>query len=237
MTANDNRTRILVVEDDPSILLGLRMNLENEGYEVGTAEDGEEGLRLVRESDWDLVVLDIMLPRKNGYEVVVSMRSEQNRTPVLMLSARTAEVDMVMGLDLGADDYVTKPFSVGELLARIRAVLRRRRAGEPARTEAPPQVWRFGDVVANPDTREVRKAGASVDLTATEFDVLSVLARARGRILSRRQIMDSVWGPDHHGTERTIDNFIAQLRAKLESDPTAPSHLVTVRGVGYRLVS
>ena len=227
------RARILVIEDDPSILLGLRMNLTSEGYSVEIAEDGEAGLSKARSSAFDLIILDVMLPRKNGYEVMTELRAQQDKTPVLMLSARTAEVDKIMGLDVGADDYITKPFSVGELLARVRVALRRR--ARPAETPRPS--FRFGDVVADEETREVRKSGELVDLTATEFDVLAALATVRGRILSRRQIMDAVWGDDHHGTERTVDNFVAQLRAKLEDDPAEPRHIVTVRGVGYRLVT
>jgi DNA-binding response OmpR family regulator len=220
--------RILVVEDDASILLGLRMNLDREGYEVGTAVDGESGLRRARDEEWDLIILDLMLPKVNGYEFLCSLRADHNRTPVLILSARTAEVDKIMGLDLGAEDYVTKPFSVGELMARVRAALRR--GAQPGETS-----WRFGDVVVDPSTREVRKAGAEVELTATEFNVVAALLRARGRILSREQIMDAVWDPAHDATSRTVDNFVAQLRAKLEDDPSSPRHLLTVRGVGYRL--
>ena len=220
--------RILVVEDDPSILLGVRMSLEREGYEVGTAADGDAGLRSARAGGWDLIVLDVMLPKLNGYELLCSLRSEHDTTPVLMLSARTAEVDKIMGLDLGADDYVTKPFSVGELMARVRAALRR---GEPQVRES----WRFGDGEVDQGTREVRRGGASVELTPTEFNVLAALLRARGRVLSREQIMEAVWDPGHDATSRTVDNFVAQLRAKLERDPAAPSHLLTVRGAGYRL--
>lgn len=227
--------RILVIEDDPSILLGLRMNLEREGYSVDIAEDGETGLDKARDNAFDLIILDVMLPRKNGYEVMTELRAQQDRTPVLMLSARTAEVDKIMGLDVGADDYVTKPFSVGELLARVRVALRRRVRSIGDETK-PKRSFQFGDVVADEETREVRKSGAVVDLTATEFDVLAALATVKGRILSRRQIMDAVWGEEHHGTERTVDNFVAQLRAKLEDDAADPRHLVTVRGVGYRLV-
>ena len=222
--------RILVVEDDPSILLGVRMSLEREGYEVGTAADGEAGLHRAREGRWDLIVLDIMLPKLNGYELLCSLRSDHDRTPVLLLSARTAEVDKIMGLDLGADDYVTKPFAVGELMARIRAALRR---GESQAREC----WRFGEVEADPDTREVRRAGLKVELTPTEFNVLAALLRARGRVLSREQILEAVWDPAHEATPRTVDNFIAQLRAKLEHDPAAPRHLLTVRGAGYRLAT
>ncbi|MCC6526449.1 MAG: response regulator transcription factor [Polyangiaceae bacterium] len=222
----NDRARILVVEDDPSILLGLRMNLEREGYEVHGAEDGSHGLELACSGGWDLVILDIMLPGLNGYEILSSLRGQSIKTPVLVLSARTAEVDKVMGLDLGAEDYITKPFSVGELLARVRVALRRHRTEPPT--------WRFGDVDVDPSTRVVRRGGAVVELTATEFKVLAALVRAGGRILTREQIFEAVWGARHHGTQRTIDNFVAQLRAKLD-DTDAPHHILTVRGVGYRL--
>jgi DNA-binding response OmpR family regulator len=220
--------RILVVEDDRSILMGLRMNLQAEGYEVVTAEDGATALELVRE-DFHLVILDLMLPRVNGFEILRRMRSEEIRTPVIVLSARTSEMDKVTGLDLGADDYMTKPFGLSELLARVRAALRRHQV-EPA------EAWRFGEIEVDPATREVRRGGELVLLTATEFDVLATLARANGRVLSRTQVYEAVWGADHYGTRRTVDNFIAQLRGKLEEDATAPRHLVTVRGVGYRLI-
>lgn len=223
--------RILVVEDDGSILLGLRMNLEGAGYEVETAEDGQTGLDLARDGRFDLVLLDVMLPKLNGYELVSALRKDGDPTPVVLLTAKNAEIDKIMGLDLGADDYVTKPFSLGELLARVRANIRR---GSNNHKET--GTFEFGDISVDSGTREVKKAGAAVELTATEFDVLAALQRAGGRILSRRQILDAVWGEDHHGTERTVDNFVAQLRAKLEDDPSAPSHLLTVRGVGYRLV-
>ena len=220
--------RILVIEDDPSILLGVRMSLEREGYEVGTAADGEAGLRSAREGRWDLIVLDVMLPRLNGYELLCTLRAEHDGTPVLMLSARTAEVDTIMGLDLGADDYVTKPFSIGALMARVRAALRR---GEPQTRES----WRFGEVEVDQATHEVLRGGTRVDLTPTEFNVLAALLRARGRVLSREQIMETVWDLAHDATPRTVDNFVAQLRAKLERDPAVPRHLLTVRGAGYRL--
>jgi two-component system, OmpR family, alkaline phosphatase synthesis response regulator PhoP len=226
---NKGNARILVVEDDPSILLGVKMNLEGEGYEVIEAMDGERGLNEARGGRFDLLILDVMLPKLNGYELLSALRNGGVRTPVLMLSARSAELDKVMGLDLGADDYITKPFSLAELLARVRATLRRREVVVVER-------WQFGTITVDCDTREVHREGALVDLTATEFDVLAVLIRARGRILSRRQIMDAVWGAGHHGTERTVDNFVAQLRSKLELDAAEPRHLVTVRGVGYRFV-
>lgn len=231
-TTTTGRKRIVVVEDDESIALGLRVNLEAEGYEAMIATDGRSGLELVRRG-CDLVVLDLMIPTMNGFEVLRRLRAEGIRTPVLVLSARGAEMDKVTGLDLGAEDYVTKPFSLAELLARIRTLLRRAASQEPPKEEAK---WGFGDVSIDPETREVLREGEPVDLTRTEFDVLQALHRVAGRVLSREQILEAVWGQDHHGTARTVDNFIAQLRSKLESDPAEPKHLVTVRGVGYRLV-
>lgn len=226
-TSDANKKRILVVEDDPSIQLGLRMSLEKEGYEVGIAIDGIDGLERLRNEPFDLCLLDIMLPRLNGYEVIQQLGHAA--PPVVFLSARSNDRDKVMGLDLGAEDYITKPFSVPVLLARVRAALRRH--GGP-----PPSIIRFGDVEVHPTSREVTRAREPVDLTATEFDILMTLARANGAALSRDDIFTSVWGPDHHGTRRTIDNFVAQLRHKLEADPSSPAHLLTVRGVGYRLV-
>jgi len=222
--------KILVVEDDESITLGLEMNLEAEGYDVTVAVDGEDGLSRALGGSFDLVILDVMLPRKNGFEVVRTLRSRGETVPVIMLSARGEETDKVMGLELGAEDYITKPFGLAELLARVRAVLRRdgivRRRGE--------QVMRAGHLEVNPRTREVHKDGVLVELTATEFDVLWCLIDATDQALTREEILGRVWGPDHHVTLRTIDNFVLQLRAKLEVDPADPKHLVTVRGVGYR---
>jgi len=222
--------KILVVEDDESITLGLEMNLEAEGYDVTIAVDGDDGLARALGEHFDLVILDVMLPRKNGFEVVRTLRSRGQTVPVIMLSARGEETDKVMGLELGAEDYITKPFGLAELLARVRAVLRRdgivRRRGE--------QVMRAGLLEVNPRTREVHREGALVELTATEFDVLWCLIDAADQALTREEILERVWGPDHHVTLRTIDNFVLQLRAKLEVDPADPKHLVTVRGVGYR---
>ena len=230
MSARGDGKRILVVEDDESITLGLRMNLEAEGYQVAVAGDGEDGLAHARGEPVDLVILDVMLPRLNGFEVVRSLRAEGNRVPVIMLSARGAELDKVMGLELGAEDYITKPFSLAELLARVKAVLRRDAIARPG----PAEVVRVGDLEINAATREVRRRGEIVPVTATEFQVLWCLVEAAGRVLSRDQIKARVWGPDHAGTLRTIDNFLLQLRNKLEPDPADPRYLVTVRGVGYR---
>lgn len=220
--------RILVVEDDPSILQGLGLALGREGYEVQTADDGERGFELARHGAWDLIVLDLMLPGRNGYEILAALRAAGDDTPVLILSARTDEMDRIRGLDLGADDYVTKPFSLGELLARVRAMLRRRRHdGET--------VLGVGPLVIDIASHTVLLNGRSVDLTATEYQVLVLLVRARDRVLSRQRILDAVWGPGHHGSIRTVDNFIGQLRAKLEEDPARPRLIETVRGFGYRL--
>jgi two-component system alkaline phosphatase synthesis response regulator PhoP len=223
---------VLVIEDDESIALGLEMNLGAEGYRVLTAADGKRGLELARSGDVDLVILDVMLPRLNGYELLRTLRTERRTVPIIMLSARGAEMDKVMGLELGAEDYITKPFSLAELLARVKAVLRR-----DAIARGRESALRAGSLDINASTREVRRSGALVELTATEFDVLYCLVEAAGRVLSREQIQAKVWGPTHHGTPRTIDNFILQLRAKLEEAPTAPEHIVTVRGVGYRFVT
>jgi len=228
-TSNGSR-RVLIVEDDASIMLGLRINLEGEGYQVLGAEDGEKGLALVRSENPDLVILDVMLPKLNGFQVLQAIRREGLSMPVIVLSARTGEMDKVTGLELGAEDYVAKPFSLAELLARVRAALRRgRNVPEVRRTS-----YEFGDVRVDVAARTVTRAGAPVAMTATEFDLLMCLIEARGVALGREAIFARVWGPDHHGTQRTIDNFVQQLRAKLEPDPQRPRFVVTVRGVGYR---
>jgi len=227
------RRTVLVVEDDDSIAMGLEMNLSAEGYRVLLATDGESGLELARAGGLDLIILDVMLPKLNGFEVLRTLRAERHTMPVIMLSARGAEMDKVMGLELGAEDYITKPFGLAELLARVKAVLRRDAIarGDDA------NVIRAADLEIHPSTREARRNGTLVELTATEFDILFCLVSAGGRVLSREQLQAQVWGPSHHGTPRTVDNFILQLRAKLEDNPSNPRHLVTVRGVGYRFVS
>jgi two-component system, OmpR family, alkaline phosphatase synthesis response regulator PhoP len=224
------RKRILIVEDDESISLGLRMNLEAEGYDVQVAADGEDGLTRAVAGGTDLVILDVMLPKMNGFEVVRQLRAKQATVPIIMLSARGAEMDKVMGLELGAEDYITKPFGLAELLARVKAVLRRDDLSRK-RVEA---IVQAGELTIDSGTRLVSRGGAPVELTATEFDVLWCLVEAQGRVLSREEILTQVWGVGHHGTLRTIDNFLLQLRSKLEKDSAEPEHLLTVRGVGYR---
>jgi DNA-binding response OmpR family regulator len=220
--------RVLVVEDDASIALGLRMNLEAEGYRVIAADDGEKGLLAARSEDPQLIILDVMLPGMNGFEVLRTIRQEGLTMPIIVLSARTGEMDKVTGLELGAEDYVAKPFSLAELLARVRAALRRGRPAPPTR------IVTFGRVTVDVDARRVERDGAAVEMTATEFDVLMCLVSSKGKALARDEIFREVWGPNHHGTPRTIDNFVQQLRAKLEDDPQEPRHFLTVRGVGYR---
>jgi DNA-binding response OmpR family regulator len=225
------KRRVLVVEDDPSISLGLRINLESEGYDVLAAEDGEAGLSMARENQPDLVILDVMLPKLNGFQVLQTVRQEGLMMPIIVLSARTGEMEKVTGLELGAEDYVAKPFSLAELLARVRAALRR---GPRLPDSAPRTMHVFGDVRVDVAARTVMRSGALVEITATEFDLLLCLIEARGAALTRDAIFSRVWGPNHHGTPRTIDNFVQQLRAKLEPDPQKPRYVQTVRGIGYR---
>jgi DNA-binding response OmpR family regulator len=222
---------ILVVEDDPAILRGLADNLQFESYSVLTAADGETGYRLAREKKPDLIVLDLMLPRMSGYEVCRKLRSEGIETPILMLTARGEEADRVLGLDLGADDYVSKPFSVRELLARIRAVLRR---AQPAR--ALPDELRFEDVVVDFRSWEATRGGRPLEMTRKEFSVLRYLVSRAGEVVSREELLNEVWGYENYPTTRTVDNHIAGLRNKLEPDPAQPRYLKTVHGVGYKFV-
>jgi DNA-binding response OmpR family regulator len=218
--------RILIVEDDRSILRGLEMNLQLEGYETITASDGRAALRAAREEELDLIVLDIMLPHVNGYQVVEALRNRGDEVIIILLSAKDSELDKVMGLDVGADDYVTKPFSVVELLARIKAHLRR---------VTPAPVVRFAEVQVDLERREVRRAGEPVNMTSKEFDVLAYLLEREGRPVTREAILSHVWGSHYFGTDRTVDNFITRLRQKVDT-PGAPRHILTVRGVGYRFV-
>jgi DNA-binding response OmpR family regulator len=225
------RIRILVVEDDAAILRGLTDNLRFEGYEVIPARSGEEGLRLILEGEPDLVVLDVMLPVLSGFDICRRVRKEGKMMPILMLTARAQEVDRVMGLDLGADDYVTKPFSIPEFLARIRALLRRANSSAllPARVT-------FGEVKVEFERYEAMKSGEKVRLSPKEFGVLRLLVAREGEVVSRTDLLHEVWGYDHFPTTRTVDNHMASLRSKLEEDPASPEHLLTVHGVGYRFV-
>jgi DNA-binding response OmpR family regulator len=223
---------ILLVEDDPSILRGLQMNLSLEGFRLIAARDGEEGLRFARQHKPDLIVLDVMLPKLSGTDVIRELRAEDPDTPILVLSAKDQEADKVLALSLGADDYLAKPFGVAELIARIRAALRRRRR----RGEHGGRLT-FGEVILDAEARRILVSGREVEATAREFDLLRFFIDHPGVAFSREQLMQQVWGPDHFGTVRTVDNFVARLRSKIEVDPDDPKYIETVRGVGYRFNS
>jgi two-component system, OmpR family, alkaline phosphatase synthesis response regulator PhoP len=222
---------ILVVEDDRSLAAGIAHNLRYEGYKVFLAPDGPIGLKMALEHRPDLIVLDLMLPGASGLEVLRMIRAEGLEMQIVILSARDQESDKVAGLRLGADDYLTKPFGLAELLARIEAALRRPRLERERRAR---QTHAFGAVVIQVGTRDVRSAGEPVKLTTTEFDLLLYLVTNPGRPFTREQLLRRIWGYDYDGTERTVDNFIRALRAKLEPDASQPRHIVTVHGLGYR---
>jgi DNA-binding response OmpR family regulator len=225
--------RILIIEDDLAILRGLKDNLEYESYEVLTANDGEQGYFLVKGKKPDLIILDLMLPKMSGYELCRKVRDEGNATPILMLTARGEEVDRVLGLDLGADDYVTKPFSVPELLARIRAIFRRIHQSKSGKL---PNGLELGEVSIDFKRFEAHKAGQSIELSRKEFGILRLLTARVGEVVTREELLDEVWGYNQYPTTRTVDNHIALLRSKIEDDPANPRHLITVHGVGYKLV-
>jgi DNA-binding response OmpR family regulator len=223
-------TRILVVEDEPGIALGLEDDLRMEGYDVEIVADGAVACRRAREARFDLILLDVMLPGKDGFEVCRELRRSGLKTPVLMLTAKTQEAEKVMAFDLGADDYVTKPFGTRELRARIKALLRRA-GNEP---EAETATYRFGNVELDFLRGELRKDGEAVELTPIEFRLLSVFVRSGGRVLSRDRLLTGTWGTDTFGSDRIVDNHIANLRRKIEPDPANPRYLRNVRGMGYR---
>jgi len=227
---------ILVVEDDPAILETVSYNLRREGHEVVTATDGQAGLRLARESDPDLIVLDLMLPRMSGIDVCRVVRAER-AVPIIMLTARDEEADKLVGLEAGADDYITKPFSMRELMARVHAQLRRDRL---SRTAAAPSAGGVtltaGAITLDTVAHEVRRDGAVVSLRPKEFDLLEYLMRHPGQALSREQILEGVWGYSYPGETRTVDVHIRWLREKLEAEPAQPEHITTVRGLGYKFV-
>jgi DNA-binding response OmpR family regulator len=219
--------RLLIVEDEADIALGLELDLRDEGYEVEVVRSGDEAARRARESGWDLILLDVMLPVKDGFEVCRELRRAKIRTPVLMLTAKSQEAEKVLGLDMGADDYVTKPFSPRELRARIRALLRR------AAPETEP-VHQFGDCEIDFSRAELRRAGKRSDLTAIELKMVQLFLRNRGRVMTREQVINEVWGRDVFVTDRVVDTHVVRLRRKIEPDPAQPRHIVSVRGIGYR---
>ena len=222
-------TRILIVEDEPNMVAGLRDNFEYEGYEVLTASDGAEGLGRALNDAPDLVILDVMMPKMSGLDVCKQLKAKRPSVPVIMLTARGQEVDKVVGLELGADDYVTKPFSIRELLARIKAVLRRAHGGSQER-------YAFGDVAVNLRTCQVTRDGKPVEFSAKEFDLLKYFLCHPGEALSRDRLLEKVWGYNSFPTTRTVDAHIVHLRQKLELKPEEPRFILTVHGVGYKFV-
>jgi two-component system alkaline phosphatase synthesis response regulator PhoP len=226
------KTRILIVEDEPAMVAGLRDNFEYEDYEVISAEDGVEGLARALKDAPDLVVLDVMMPKMSGLDVCKQLRAKRPELPIIMLTARGQEVDKVVGLELGADDYVTKPFSIRELMARVKAVLRRRSVASPAAAE----IYRFGDVVVNIRNHEVNRADQPVELSSKEFALLAYFIAHRSETLSRDQLLEAVWGYENYPSTRTVDTHIVHLRQKLEKNPEDPRFILTIHGTGYKFV-
>lgn len=224
--------RILVVEDEAPMVKGLRDNLEMEGYQVDTAADGQSGLQMLTDTSYDLAILDVMLPKMSGFDILKQARGKGLQTPVIMLTAKGEEIDKILGLELGADDYVTKPFSLRELLARVKAILRRAEGGSGASASAIVLGAVAVDFVAFNATRD----GKQLDMTPKEFEILKYLWEHRNKTVTRDQLLTHVWGYEESVTTRTIDNFIARLRQKLEDDPSHPRRILTMHGAGYRLV-
>jgi DNA-binding response OmpR family regulator len=219
--------RILIVEDEPSIALALDDDLRREGYETEVAADGDTAAQKARSQEWDLILLDVMLPKKDGFEVCRELRHAGIRTPILLLTARTHEAEKVLGLELGADDYVTKPYSARELRARVKALLRR----SAAQTA---EVYRFGDAELDFNRCELRRGGKVIELTTLEYKLLAAFVKQTGHVLTREQLLDQVWGPGTHITDRVVDNQVTNLRKKIEPEPDRPRYLVALRGLGYR---
>lgn len=221
--------KLLIIEDEDAILLALEDDLRMDGYAVECARDGEEGLSKASAGKYDLIILDIMLPRMDGFDVCKQLRQNGILTPILMLTAKSQEIDKVLGLELGADDYVTKPFSPRELLARVKALLRRAKQIQQGVGEIS-----FGDVHVNFKKYELKKGGRPIYLTALEFSLLHFLLQNRGQVLARNTILNEVWGRDIYIQPRTVDKHIAELRKKIEDDPSEPEFIIGIRGVGYK---
>lgn len=223
--------KILIVEDDPSIQMGIKVSFEQENYEVITASDGITGVRYALEKKPDLILLDLMLPGKNGFDVCREVRASGYRKPIIMLTSKKEEVDKILGLEIGADDYVTKPFSIRELQARVRANLRRAdimpEPGQPA-------VINFGDFSMDLKKKELSKNGNLINISVKEFQILKYFTDHSGEVVTREMLLDDVWGYDSYPTTRTVDNYILNLRKLIEDDPSKPKHLLTVHTLGYK---
>ncbi len=224
--------RILIIEDEESILMALADDLSLEGYEVANARDGLQGLAMAKEKGHDLIILDIMLPKMDGFEVCKQLRQAGVGIPILMLTAKSQEIDKVLGLELGADDYVTKPFSPRELLARVKAILRRVKG-----THAEMDVYRFGDVEIDFKKYEVKKKEQPVYLTSLEFSLIGFLIKHQDQVVDRSAILDGVWGREVYVLPKTVDTHVGHLRKKIEDDPANPKHIIGVRGIGYKFTA
>ena len=225
----EGKRHIMIVEDDISILMGLKDNLVAEGYTVSTADNGKEGFELAKENDFDLLLLDVMLPGMNGFEICKKIKLEKPLKPIIMLTARSSEMDKIAGLDYGADDYITKPFSISELLARIRAILRR---AYPQKKKL--EQYSFGSVKIDFKKMQVYVNGNEVKFTAKEFAIMEYFIKHSGEVVHRHDLLNEVWGYDKVPTTRTVDNFILELRKKLEETLSNPKYITSIRGVGYR---
>jgi DNA-binding response OmpR family regulator len=224
--------KILIVEDEPGIMLGIKDEFESEGYEVYTAENGEEGLAKVKRNKPDLIILDIMMPVLDGYEVCKRLRMQGDTTPIIMLTVKDKEIDKILGLELGADDYVTKPFSLRELLARAKAVFRRTEERVPDIT-----TYSFGEIDLDFKKYEAKKGDLDLELTPLEFHMLRLFIQKKEQVLSRDDFLDGIWGEDNLTVSfRTVDSHVANLRKKIEGDPSNPKHILSIRGVGYKFV-
>ncbi len=223
--------RILIIEDEPDMRRGLEDNLKFEGYETTVTGNGDEGYRLASRGEHDLIILDLMLPGMDGMEICRRLKTQKIDTPIIMLTARGEESDRVLGLELGADDYITKPFSLRELLARVKAILRR--SGEVTRL---PAMYRFGNIEVNFERYEAKKNGELLDMTPREFEMLRLFASHEGDIVTREMFLQEVWGYDTAPSTRTVDNFVAKLRQRIEDDPEHPRHIVTVHRMGYKFI-
>jgi two-component system response regulator VicR len=223
--------RILIIEDDAAILRGLTDNLKAEHFDVVSAMDGQEGFGLAKQRKCDLIILDVMLPSMSGFDICKQLRTESVQTPILMLTGKGEEMDKVLGLELGADDYVTKPFSIKELVARVRSILRRQ---SEIRTEITETT--FGEVYVDFKKQEAIRGKKKLDMSAKEFQLLKYFVEREGEVISRNQLLDDVWGYDAMPTTRTVDNYVLSLRKSIETDPSKPKHLLTVHTAGYKFV-
>ncbi len=227
-------SKILIVEDEPNMRMGLKDNLEFEGYEVDSAEDGETGFNKIIDNNYNLVLLDVMLPKMSGFDVCKKIRQKGLKTPIILLTAKGEEIDKVLGLELGADDYVTKPFSLRELLARIKAVLRRQE--NFVKEDNKNKILKIGNLEINFGNYSAFENGDPVQLSHKEFEILNYLWKHRNNSVSRDNLLTEIWGYDENPTTRTVDNFILKLRQKIEKDPNHPRIIITVHGIGYKLI-